>query len=427
MKNSHTFLFLFSFLFFGVLSAQDTEVANTMKIDADRLSKDVHFLASEECEGRATGQPGEKLAAQYIQERFQTLGLKPKGDDGSYFDTFSFSYNPMRIQSAHGMAPDESVKLIEGTGINVAAYLDNSAEHTIIIGAHYDHLGRGEFGNSRDPNGQGAIHYGADDNASGAAGVMALAEYFCSNKRREKTNFLFICFSGEELGLIGSKKYVEDKLFPFEKVNYMINLDMIGRLDSENPKLFIHGIGTAAVWDSLTTAHNPGYQLVKDSSGVGPSDFTSFYLSQMPVIHFYTGAHSDYHTPWDTPDKINYDGQTEVLHYIIDIIQATEEMPRLVFQETVNKQAGPSRFKVTLGVMPDYSFAGPGLKIDGVSEDRPAQKAGIQAGDIILSIGEQEINDIQDYMKILGSHEKGDQVPAIVKRKDKTVKLKVVF
>lgn len=427
MRTSITLLLLFPFILIGTVSAQDIEVGSTITINAAKLSKDVHYLASEECEGRGTGQPGEKLAAQYIRERFESLGLMPKGDDGSYFDTFSFSYNPNRTQSPHGMASDESVQLIEGEGINVAAYLDNSADYTIIIGAHYDHLGRGEYGNSRDSNREGAIHYGADDNASGTAGLLALAEYFCTNKRREKANFLFISFSGEELGLIGSKKYVEDKLFPFEQANYMINMDMIGRLDSLEPKLFIHGIGTASVWDSLTTAHNPGYQLVKESSGIGPSDFTSFYLEQIPVIHFYTGSHSDYHTPGDTPDKLNYDGQAEILHYVIDIIEATEEMPRLKFQETVNKQVARTSFKVTLGVMPDYSFAGPGLKIDGVSEDRPAHKAGIQAGDIILSIGETEINDIQDYMKILGGHEKGDQVPAIVKREDKTIKLQIIF
>jgi len=427
MKFRFKYLFLLPMFLYGSIWAQETEVAPRTTVKVGMLSKDVHFLASDECEGRGTGQPGERVAAEYIRERFESLGLKPMGTDGSYFHTFPFSYNPRQTHSAHGTDQQDDVKPIEGEGINVAAYLDNSAEYTIIIGAHYDHLGRGEFGNSRDPNGVGAIHYGADDNASGTAGVLALAEYFCTNKRREKANFLFICFSGEELGLLGSKKYVEDRLYPARKTNYMVNMDMIGRLDKEDPRLFVHGIGTAPVWDSLVTVHNPGYQLVKDSSGVGPSDFTSFYLAKMPVIHFYTGAHSDYHTPNDTPDKINYEGQAEVLHYVIDIIEATEEMPRLTFQETANKQMGPSRFKVTLGVMPDYSFAGPGLKIDGVTEDRPAQKAGIVAGDIILSIGEQEIETIQDYMKVLGSHEKGDQVPASVQRGDETLKLNIEF
>lgn len=427
MNTSMKYLLFFPMLLLGTLWAQQSEVTSVTTFKTDMLIKDIHFLASEECEGRGTGQPGEKLAAQYIQDRFELLGLTPKGENGSYFDSFPFSYNPGKMQSGHGMASDDTVKPIEGEGINVAAYLDNSADYTIIIGAHYDHLGRGEFGNSRDPKGKGAIHFGADDNASGTAGVLALAEYFCTNKRRENANFLFLCFSGEEMGLIGSKKYVEDKLFPFEQVNYMINLDMIGRLDPVDPKLYVHGIGTSPVWDSLTTAYNPGYQLVKDSSGVGPSDFTSFYLAKMPVIHFYTGAHSDYHTPEDTPDKINYDGQAEVLQYVIDLIEATEEMPKLTFQESAKKQMGPTRFKVTLGVMPDYAFAGPGLKIDGVTEDRPAHYAGIQAGDIILQIGEQEITDIQDYMKVLGSHEKGDKVPAEVKRGDKIVKLEIEF
>jgi len=411
-------LFAIASMIFSQTVWTQSEVVS--QINVGTLKKDVYYLASEELAGRGSGQPGGDLAAAYIKERFEQLGLKPMGMDATYFHPFQFTYggNP------HGQSDENT---IEGTGINVAAYLDNGASSTIVIGGHYDHLGKGEFGNIRDPKQIGVAHVGADDNASGTAGVLALAEYFSKNERTEAFNFLFICFSGEELGLIGSKRYVEDNLYPIDELNYMINLDMIGRLDPEKRTLHIHGVGTSDVWVPMIDGMNSNFQIVKDSSGTGPSDFTSFYLAKVPVLHFYTGAHSDYHTPNDTPDKINYEGQKEVLQKIIAIIEATEDIGKIGFQETKSVQSGTSRFKVTLGVMPDYAWQEAGLKLDGVSEGRPADMAGIKGGDIILSIGDIKIETIQDYMSILGKHDKGDNVTAIVKRGDETLQLQITF
>jgi hypothetical protein len=407
--------------FFLISDAQETVVKRINNlIDAELLKEDVYFLSSDTCEGRATGTPGELVAANYIKQRFMDLGLLPMGDVVDYFHMFDFTYN----SNPHG---GDSTTQIKGKGINVAAFLDNEAPYTIVIGAHYDHLGRGEYGASRTPDSKGMIHYGADDNASGVAGVLALARYYTQNRKKEKFNVLFICFSGEELGLLGSKKYLEEKRYPVEEINFMINMDMIGRLDNAAPNLHVHGVGTADIWVDLVEKYNSDYKIVMDSSGIGPSDHASFYLAEIPVLYFTTGAHADYHTILDTPDKINYEGQASVLRYIASIIDATEDESKLVWKETKNRQMGGTRFKVTLGVMPDYAWDKAGLKIDGVTSDRPAEKAGIQAGDIIMKIGEVVIESIQDYMSVLGKHEVGDKVQAVVKRGEKTLQLNITF
>jgi hypothetical protein len=394
--------------------------ATSQSIDTSQLRKYVYYLASEELQGRGTGQEGEKLSADFIASEFMRFGLKPIGNEGSYFHSFEYKYSP----KAH--ASDETLAF-EGIGINVVAYLDNSADMTIVIGAHYDHLGTGEFGNSRETEPVGKVHYGADDNASGVAGVLALADFFANNARKESYNIIFICFSAEEFGLIGSKKFVQDATYDLAKVNYMINMDMIGRLDYDTRKLMVFGTGTAAEWDALLSATKHEFQLSKDSSGTGPSDHTSFYLADIPVLSFFSGIHSDYHTTADTPDKINYRGQAEILQYIVRLIEASEDQGKLTFQKTAVRQSESPRFKVTLGVMPDYSWPNAGLKLDGVTEGRAAQLAGIKAGDLIMKIGEIDIQNIQDYMKILSMHEKGDKVDAIIIRNNEKVNLSIEF
>ena len=419
LKRINILIFLCAFA--SVSQAQEAVVKRINNlIDAELLKEDVYFLSSDTCEGRATGTAGELVAANFIKQRFMDLGLLPMGDVVDYFHTFDFTFNT----NPHG---GDSTTQVKGKGINVAAFLDNEAPYTVVIGAHYDHLGRGEFGSSRTPDSKGMIHYGADDNASGTAGVLALARYYTQNRKKEKFNVLFICFSGEELGLLGSKKYLEDKRFPVDDINFMVNMDMIGRLDNAAPNVHVHGVGTADGWVELVERLNSEYKIVMDSSGIGPSDHASFYLAEIPVLYFTTGAHADYHTVLDTPDKINYEGQASVLRYIASIIDATENEPKMVWKETKNRQMGGTRFKVTLGVMPDYSWDQPGLKIDGVTTDRPAEKAGIKAGDIIMKIGDVVIESIQDYMSVLGKHEVGDKVKAVVKRGDQTLQLDITF
>jgi len=383
--------------------------------DAKRIQHYIKILASDSLEGRGTGTAGALLAIAYIQQQFKEIGLTPKGDGKLFTQKYSFK------TGIHGTGN-------EGTAYNVIGYLDNSAVNTIIIGAHYDHLGLGNQGSSLQANSAGMIHNGADDNASGTAGVIELARYFKNNKVTEKNNFLFICFSGEELGLYGSKFFTENPSIDLSKVNFMINMDMIGRLEVSKG-LFVSGSGTSPVWEPLLKKlSTPEVSIKTDSSGTGPSDHTSFYLKNLPVLHFFTGSHADYHKPSDDPEKINYNGEVSVLNSIIKVIESTDKEPKLVFLKTKSKSSGGmSSFKVTMGVMPSYTSQEAGLKVDGVTDNRPAQMAGIITGDLIIKIGEYDIKDIQQYMDALGKFEKGQTVPVIVKRKDQNVTVSLTF
>lgn len=372
------------------------------------------MLASDEFEGRGTGSAGEEKAAQYIEQFFKKLKLKPMGDDGSYRQNFTFR------GGMHGTGQEGKTK-------NLVAFLDNGAPRTVVFGAHFDHLGFGEEGNSLDANPKGKIHNGADDNASGVAGILELARRF-SDKKKESSNFLFICFSGEELGLYGSKYWTEHPTMDLGKINYMINLDMVGRLD-EKSGLSVSGSGTSPIWEPLLKELSKDKLLIKtDSSGTGPSDHTSFYLKNIPVLHFFTGSHSDYHKPSDDADKINTEGEAKILNLIVDLVNSKTTSEKLAFLPTKNRTTvARSAFKVTMGVMPSYSANVEGLKVDGVSEGKPAQKAGIATGDVILKIGEIEVKDIQTYMDALGKFEKGQTVPVVLKRGEKVLTMPVTF
>jgi len=391
-------------------------IVHAQDFDQARIKKHIQTLADDKLEGRGTGTAGEKKAAAYIESQFKKLKLQPKGDNSGYLQALTFK------AGAHGEGA-------EGTANNIAAYLDNGAATTIIIGAHYDHLGLGEQSGSLEANSKGMIHNGADDNASGIAGVIELANYFTKNKIKEKNNFLFLCFSGEELGLFGSK-YIADHLpIDISTVNYMVNMDMIGRLDPQTKTVVVHGTGTSPVWETLVRGfENENIKIKTDSSGVGPSDHTSFYLKDLPVLHFFTGSHSDYHKPSDDWQKINYAGEAEVLKLIAKIIESNQTQSKLAFLKTKSKQqAGRSAFKVTMGVMPSYSSTAVGLQVDGVTEGKPAQKAGIKTGDIIVQLGDYEIKDVYSYMDALGKFEKGQTVQAKVKRGEEIMTLPITF
>lgn len=393
-----------------------TITLHAQQFDQIRIRKHIRILSADSMKGRGTGTEGERMAAAYIESQFKKMKLKPMGTDKTYFQSFTFK------GGAHGEGE-------AGIANNVLGYIDNKASTTIIIGAHYDHLGVGEQGSSLDANPAGKIHNGADDNASGVAGVLELAHFFSTNKIKEKNNFLFLCFSGEELGLHGSKYFTENPSFDLSSVNYMINMDMVGRLDSKTKELLVHGTGTSPVWENLLKKLTSDELSIKtDSSGVGPSDHTSFYLKNIPVLHFFTGGHSDYHKPSDDWEKLNYAGEASILNLIARVITSLDAEPKLAFLPTKSKQmASRSSFKVTMGIMPSYTSGGEGVKVDGVTEGRPGQKAGIQTGDVILQLGEIVIKDIQNYMEALGKFEKGQTVDAKVKRGEEVITLKVTF
>ncbi len=310
------------------------------------------------------------------------------------------------------------------TGNNVIGYLDNKAANTIIIGAHYDHLGYGEDQNSLW-TGTAAIHNGADDNASGTAGVIELAK-MTKKHNLKKNNYLFICFSGEELGLLGSKYFTNNSTVDITKVDYMMNLDMIGRLN-DTKTLIIGGYGTSPTWGKIISAKESFFTMRLDSSGVGPSDHTSFYRKDIPVLFFFTGIHGDYHKPSDDVDKINFNGAVSVVKYIYKIIEETNLPGKLAFTKTRELQMSSPHFTVTLGIMPDYSFTGNGVRADGIVDGKIAEKAGIKTGDIITALDDFKTYDLNSYMDALSKFKKGDAAHVKVLRDNKELTFDIIF
>ena len=320
-------------------------------------------------------------------------------------------------------------------GYNVIGYKDNGAKTTVVIGAHHDHLGQGQHGNSlaENPN---EIHNGADDNASGTAALSALAKRLKKAKKWNKqNNYLFIAFSGEEMGLLGSKYFVNNPTIDLSSVNYMLNMDMIGMLNADKV-LIINGVGTSPVFYKSITSMNETMEgigsVALSTSGIGPSDHTSFYFKGIPSLHYFTGAHDHYHKPSDDVDNLNYVGEVFVIQHMLDLMSALNSQGKIEFTKTKDNtqgKNGKSRMKleVTLGVVPNYGFDGEGMQIDAVRDGKPGANAGISAKDIVISLAGQSIGSMGDYMKVLGGLKKGDNVEVIVLRGGKPVTLKVQF
>ncbi len=333
----------------------------------------------------------------------------------------------LAMKSSVSVFLDISITKTERSGNNLAAYIDNKAPYTVVLGAHYDHLGYGEDHNSLHANAgkDHLIHYGADDNASGTAALLEMAEWIKS-KKLHHYNYLFVNFSGEELGLYGSKAFVKEEKLDSTGIAYMLNMDMVGRLNDSTHALTLGGVGTSPSWAEVVGMAGNNFKLVIDSAGVGPSDHTSFYNAGIPVLFFFTGAHKDYHKPSDKAELINYNGEVQVLEYVSEVV-ARLDKDKAKPRYTVTRQAtmGKTRFKVTLGIMPDYTFDAGGIRVDGVTDNRPAMKAGVKAGDIITKLGENKINGMQSYMETLGKLSPGQKTEITVIRDGKEVILPI--
>ncbi len=406
-------LLLFSLVFFIYFTG--CEQADKHESAIKSLQNDVNFLASDQLEGRETGTAGAVKAAEFLAKRFKEIGLEPKGTDG-YFQEFTFSPR----KNPHATPSDSSVKI---TARNVIGYIDNKAPNTIIIGAHFDHLGYGDENSLF--KGDSSIHNGADDNASGVAALLLVSEELIG--RNINNNYLFIAFSGEEKGLFGSNYFSKNPTIDLKKVNYMINMDMVGRLNDENA-LAINGTGTSPSWNEIVEDIDiDSLKLITSESGIGPSDHTSFYLKDIPVLHFFTGQHEDYHKPSDDADKINYEGIYVVSAYIDSMITRLDQNDKLAFTKTKDESSNTPKFTVTLGVVPDYMFDGKGMRIDGVSEDKPAMRAGLLAGDVVIQLGDIEVTDMMSYMKALSAFKKGDATEVIVQREEEKLSYPIQF
>jgi aminopeptidase YwaD len=544
-------------LLLAASAAQAQKLKKEDKQLMTNLQQHVQYLADDSLEGRRTGTPGEKLAAEYISGEFRKIGLAPKGTNDflQYFDisegrqvnpsthlriddnalelnkdfiplvyspnisiealpslalqepdmpwfydlsetmeenannphfdieqalknkakdlkakgaTVMFVYNSsakddgirfnpkdrsdataipivyITRQAAKKYFSDESAMLDiklkvdigekKRTGANVVGYIDNGAPTTVVLGAHFDHLGMGEDGNSMIRNVTGQIHNGADDNASGTAALIELARMLKASKLTGN-NYLFIAFSGEELGLYGSKYFVEHPTVDLGKVNYMINMDMVGRLNDSSRTITVGGYGTSPTWGALygQSGKNKLYAgpitFRFDSSGTGPSDHSSFYRKDIPVLFYFTGLHTDYHKPSDDFDKVNYTGQMHIVKHIYSLLEnQAKNNGKLAFTKTREAQTTTSaRFSVTLGIMPDYTFSGNGVRVDGVSKERPAERAGIKPGDVITSLGEHKVGSVEGYMQALSKFKKGDKTTVSYQRGNQTLSSEVEF
>lgn len=316
----------------------------------------------------------------------------------------------------------------EIVGNNVIGYINNNASKTLIIGAHYDHLGRDEFGHSTYRGADNhQIHNGADDNASGTAAVIILAQLLKKHGPKN-CNYLFIAFSGEEEGLLGSNYFVKNPTIDLNQVTAMFNMDMVGRLDPHKYTLGINGTGTAKEWKSMLDGVKIDSLKYKyTESGTGASDHTSFYHMNIPALHYFTGTHHDYHKPSDDEHLIQYDGINKVITHIYLMNESISKNPTLTFQKTKEDTTAKVSFKVTLGIMPDYMYDGVGVMVDGVTPEKPAANAGILKGDCVIKLGDIKIADMQSYMKALSQFSKGQQTLVRVIRNGKELEFPLTF
>lgn len=374
------------------------------------------------------GIPVLQIRASAASEWFKSVGIELSSVQ-TELDSGKMAGIPMKIL----VILNADVTRVEKKSANIIGLLEGSdpilRNQYVVVGAHMDHLGYGGS-HSLDSSGKPAIHFGADDNASGTAGVLQLAEAYGKGNARPKRSILFMCYSGEELGLLGSAHYVANPLVPLDKTVAMINMDMIGRLNDN--KLTVIGSGTAKEWDMLLNETNrtASFSLSRNEGGFGGSDHQSFYLANVPVLFFFTGIHKDYHRPSDTADKINYYGEAKILEMVSDCVDWTANTPvRPTYQKVATTQGNaPSRnFRVYFGSIPNYTSEVEGVLLDGVREGSPAEKAGLKGGDIIIKFGDTRIANIQDYTAALSHYKPGDMIDVTVKRGTETVTLKVTL
>jgi hypothetical protein len=315
-------------------------------------------------------------------------------------------------------------------------------DQTIVVGAHYDHLGTSSFGSLMGPAAEGKVHYGADDNGSGTTGLIEMARRFGAMKDRQGRRIVFIAFSGEERGLHGSIHYCKEPLFPLESTAFMLNMDMIGRVkeveDDKGGKadrLLVYGTGTAEGFDKLVDEKNPGFKITKLPAGTGPSDHDSFYRKKVPVIFFFTGTHREYHRPTDTPDLINIPGMKKVVDYGYNLSQhcaTVAEAPkytvtkeRFVDPTETARPSSPRMTGPTLGIMPSYEEGETGVKVDGISPGGAAEKAGLKDGDIIVEVNGKPVTNVTTYMSVMNTQTAGKEIEIVINRKGERKTLKI--
>lgn len=395
--------------------------------DAASLTRDltlpfaaVRFLADDALKGRLAGSAGERCAGDFIAAQLARIGLRPGGEQGTFFQSLDLA------SALNPHAPG-------GTGRNVIGVLEGSdptlAREWVVVGAHYDHLGEG--GSSSLAPGEVAIHNGADDNASGVATVLWVAEQLARGPRPARS-VAFVFFTGEESGLLGSARFASAPTIGPGRMVAMLNLDMVGRL-GQGP-LLVYGVGTASEWTEVLepAATRAGVAIATKTDGYGPSDHTSFYLKDIPVLHFFTNTHADYHKPSDDFDRIDQAGLRKVGALVADVTSAVAgRRAGLTLQrgagEPPKPASGGSGYGAWLGTVPDFTPVERGVKLSGVTKGSPGDVAGLRAGDIIVGLGSHTVANLQDMTDALRAYKPGEVVNVTVLRGSETVTTSVTL
>ena len=385
--------------------------------DSLAIRRDIAHLASEPLAGRLTGTPGNDSAAAYIARRYAALGLRPMS--GGYLQQFV-----ARPPAHNGPSPSLPTQ-------NVFAVLPGRDAalrgQYIVVGAHFDHLGASTAG-ALDPDARGVTRRGADDNASGTAAVLELARLFANAPARR--SIIFANFSGEEQGLLGSSYFVEHSPVPLDSIGAMLNFDMVGRM--RNDALIVYGVATAKELPALVDSANAGVglKITAQGDGFGASDHSSFYAKNIPVLHFFTNVHDDYHRASDIPERINAGGEARIVAVAERLLRTIADRPeRLSYVRAVaSAPVGGSRegSDVYLGSIPDMAGGDtPGLRLTGVRAGSPADVAGLKAGDVIVEFDGKPIKDLYEYSTALYAHKPGDEVGIVVLRAGQRVTVRV--
>jgi hypothetical protein len=410
----------------SVFLAVPARAQRPVVLPTPHVAEDVAFLASDALDGRLVGTPGADSAAEYIARRFAKAGLQRP--QAGWFQEFTVSRELPQAQKA---------SIGGATGRNVIGLLPGRdkkrRDEVLVVGAHYDHLGGGLFG-ALDPDSAGRPHNGADDNASGIATMLEVAQRLAQSP--PDRTIVFVAFSGEELGLLGSAWYVRNPVAPVARTTAMINFDMVGRLTNE--RLIIYGTETAKEFPALLDSLNrtAGFDLKARGDGYGPSDQSSFYAVKLPVLHFFTDLHEDYHRATDDAVKLNVPGMLKIADFATALVRnlADRRAPlTFVDQPPPQQQAaapGQTRsagYGAYLGTVPDMAGDVTGVKLSGVRGGSPAEKAGLQRDDIITKIGAADVTDLQGMTDALREHKPGDVVDIVVLRGGQPVTLKVTL
>jgi hypothetical protein len=378
----------------------------------------------------SSGIPTITMKRSVLEPHLARLGMDLKTIQDSLLSTMT--PNSFQVPDVEVTLTTEIVKVIKETA-NVVGILEGTDDdlrgETIVLGAHFDHLGYGGPGSGSMVPDTSAIHNGADDNASGSAGLLELAQKFAQQKRALRRTFVFAFFSAEEIGIIGSNFYVNNPPIPLTQTVAMMNMDMIGRMVDSS--LHVGGTETAPEWEELLWKFNADsiLDLTEDPDGFGPSDHASFYGKNIPVLFFFTGTHEDYHHPGDDWEKINYEGEELIVRYVYEIANAvntTDKRPVYARVESSARSAGQGdrrSFRVVLGLVPDFTgeTEEEGMKVSSVRPNGAAERAGIQGGDIIVKMAGKDVLNIYDYMGILGELKVGQMVEVELLREGKRV------